>query len=171
MSTASGDIVFETTTSGAALEQGSVLFDHTVPITDSMFVTLVISNPVAGLTSLITNTLVWEETEVLPGAFIGNWNVIGFNPGLATAVDEAGIGEESDFVLFPSPAQDHLRIDARNSVYTLTISSATGALVHGEANFMTSQPIDVSQLQPGIYIVGLQDERGVNRGMRRFVKG
>ncbi|MCU0319180.1 MAG: T9SS type A sorting domain-containing protein [Flavobacteriales bacterium] len=171
VTTASGEIVFETTTSGAAFEQGSVLFDHTVPITDSMFVNLLISNPVSGLTCLITNTLYWEETEVLPSIFIGNWNVIGFNPGVATAVDEAGISAERDFALFPSPAMDHLRIDAPRSVYALTIWSATGALVHSEANFMTSQPIDVSLLQPGIYFVGLQDERGVNRGMQKFIKG
>jgi hypothetical protein len=171
VTTTSGDVVFDTLTSGAAFEQGLVLFDHTVPITDSMFVTLVISNPVSGLTCLITNTLYWEETEVFPGIFVGNWNVIGFNPGIATALDEAGIGAERDFVLFPSPAMDHLRIDAPRSVYALTIRSATGALVHSEANFMTSQPIDVSQLQPGIYFVGLQDERGVNRGMRKFIKG
>jgi hypothetical protein len=136
-----------------------------------MFVNLVISNPVSGLTCSITNTLVWEETEVIPGVFIGNWNVIAFNPGVPTAVDEAVIGAPGDFVLFPSPAQDHLRIDAPRSVYALTIRSATGALVHSDANFMTSQPIDVSQLQPGLYFVGLQDERGATLGMRKFVKG
>lgn len=171
VTTAAGDIVFQATTSGAAFEQGSVLFDHTVPITDSMFVTVVISNPVSGLTCLITNTLVWDETEVLPGSFIGNWNVIGFNPGVATAVDEAAIGGAGDFALFPSPALDHLRIDAPNSVYALTLWSATGELVHSEANFMTSQPLDVSQLQPGIYFLGLQDEQGVSQGMRKFIKG
>jgi hypothetical protein len=88
VTTTAGDLVFETTTSGDAFEQGLVLFDHTVPITDTMFVTVVISNPVSGLTCLITNTLYWEETEVFPGIFVGNWNVIGFNPGIATAVDE-----------------------------------------------------------------------------------
>lgn len=170
VTTSTGDSVFSATTSGDAFEQGLALFSHTVPITDSMFVNLVISNPVSGLTCLITNTLVWEETEVLPGVFIGNWNVIGFDPGVATTVDEAGIGEVGDFVLFPSPATDHLRIDAPRSVYALTIRSATGALVLSEAIFTSSRPIDVSQLQPGIYFVGLQDDRGATLGMRKFVK-
>jgi hypothetical protein len=171
VTTVAGDVVFDTLTSGAASEQGLVLFDHTVPITDSMFVTVVISNPVSGLTCLITNTLYWEETEVFPGIFVGNWNVIGFNPGVATAVDGPGADNEIGFTLFPSPAQDQVRIEAPGSSYALTIRSTTGALVHSEANFMTSQPLDVSQLEPGIYFVGLQDEQGVALGMRRFIKG
>jgi hypothetical protein len=36
---------------------------------------------------------------------------------------------------------------------------------------MTSQPLDVSQLEPGIYFVGLQDGQGVSLGMRKFIKG
>ena len=171
VTTTSGDIVFETTTSGDAFEQGLVLFDHTVPITDSMFVTVVISNPVSGLTCLITNTLYWEETEVFPGIFVGNWNVIGFNPGIATAVDEGTAANAGDFILFPSPAADQLRIEAPRGTYALTIRSTTGALVHSEANFMTSQPLDVSQLEPGIYFVGLQDGQGVSLGMRKYIKG
>ena len=171
VTTASGALVFDTTTSGAAFEQGLVLFDHTVPITDSMFVTVVISNPVSGLTCLITNTLYWEETEVFPGIFVGNWNVIGFNPGIATAVDEGTAANAGDFILFPSPAADQLRIEAPRGTYALTIRSTTGALVHSEANFMTSQPLDVSQLEPGIYFVGLQDGQGVSLGMRKFIKG
>lgn len=171
VTTTSGDIVFETTTSGAAFEQGLVLFEHTVPITDSMFVTLVISNPVSGLTCLITNTLYWEETEVFPGSFVGNWNVIGFNPGISTAVNEGRSANAGDFVLFPSPAANHLRIEAPTSTAALSIWSTTGALVRSEANFMTSEPLDVSDLQPGIYFVGLQDEQGVALGMRKFIKG
>lgn len=171
VTTAAGDLVFETTTSGAAFEQGLVLFDHTVPITDSMFVTLVISNPVSGLTCLITNTLYWEETEVFPGSFVGNWNVIGFNPGIATTLDEGGTVHAGDFILFPSPAAEQLRIEAPRGTYALTIRSTTGALVHSEANFMTSQSLEVSQLQPGIYFVALQDEQGVSLGMRKFIKG
>lgn len=171
VTTASGALVFDTTTSGGAFEQGLVLFDHTVPITDSMFVTVVISNPVSGLTCLMTNTLYWEETEVFPGIFVGNWNVTGFNPGVATAVDGPGADTESGFTLFPSPAQDQVRIEAPGSSYVLSIVNATGVLVHREVNFMTSQPLDVTRLQPGVYIVDLQDERGVSLGMRRFVKG
>jgi hypothetical protein len=171
VTTAAGDLVFDTLTSGAAFEQGLVLFDHTVPITDTMFVNLVISNPVSGLTCLITNTLYWEETEVFPGIFVGNWNVIGFNPGISTAVDEGRSANAGDFVLFPSPAADHVWIDAPRSTYALTIRSTTGALVHSKANFMTSQTLDVSQLQPGIYFVGLQDEQGLSLGMRKFIKG
>ena len=171
VTTAAGDLVFDTLTSGAAFEQGLVLFDHTVPITDTMFVNLVISNPVSGLTCLITNTLYWEETEVFPGIFVGNWNVVGFNPGVATAVDGLGADTESGFTLFPSPAQDQVRIEAPGSSYVLSIVNATGALVLREVNFMTSQPLDVTRLQPGVYFVDLQDERGVSLGMRRFVKG
>jgi hypothetical protein len=143
VTTSFGGVVFDTITSGAAFEQGLVLFDHTVPITDSMFVTVVITNPITMDTCTLMNTLVVED----PGA-----------------------DSESNIVLFPSPAVDHLRIDAPRSRYALDIVNMTGALVHSDANFMTSQPLDVSHLQPGIYFVGLQDDRGVTLGMRKFIK-
>jgi hypothetical protein len=170
VTTSFGGVVFDTITSGAAFEQGLVLFDHTVPITDSMFVTVVISNPITMDTCTLMNTLVWEETEVLPGSFIGNWAVIGFNPGISTAVEDPGADNEGHIVLFPSPAVDQLRIDAPHSRYALAIVNMTGALVHSEANFMTNQPLDVSHLEPGIYFVGLQDDRGVTMGMQKFIK-
>ena len=171
VTSASGVVLFQDTTSGGAFEQGLVLFDHTVPITEEMFVTLVIINATEGYTCSIENTLFWEETEVFPGSFVGNWNVIGFNPGISTAVDEGTAANAGDFILFPSPAAEQLRIEAPRGTYALTIRSTTGALVHSEANFMTSQPLEVSQLQPGIYFVALQDEQGVSLGMRKFIKG
>lgn len=60
VTTFTGELVFENTTSGDAFEQGLVLFDHTVPITDSMKVTVAITNPIEGIICTISDTLYWE---------------------------------------------------------------------------------------------------------------
>jgi hypothetical protein len=77
VTTFDGSVVHQDTTSGLFEEQSFSLFNHLVPISDSVVVNLVITNPIIGITCSITDTLIWEEIEVLPGSFIGNWAVLG----------------------------------------------------------------------------------------------
>ncbi len=77
----SGAIVHQETTSGDWGDQSFSLFNHSVPITDSMKVTLLINNATSGITCFMSDTLFWEFTEVLPGSFIANWAVLSSNPG------------------------------------------------------------------------------------------
>lgn len=78
----SNDIIHQATTSGEAFEQGVTAFDHSIPITDSMQVNLIITNNTEGTTCTINDTLYWEATEVLPGSFIGAWAILSNNVGV-----------------------------------------------------------------------------------------
>ena len=167
ITTFAGDIVHEET-AGGSFEESFILFDHSVPITDSMLVTLVITNDISGIICTIIDTLFWEETEVIPGVFIGNWAILGSNGGLQT-----GLGEQasvSDINVFPSPAADHVRIMGAGSNYALSINDVNGALVATHANVSANDRVDVSFLPAGVYFIRIADESNSLSGIRRFVK-
>lgn len=89
----SGNTIHEATTTGEWADQSFSLFDHMVPITDSMQVSLTITNETSGILCEVSDTLFWELTEVLPDVFIGNWAVLSNNGGIET--DVLGIEVES----------------------------------------------------------------------------
>ena len=74
-----GNVVHEET----LVDNNFVSFDHNVPITDTLFVSVLLTNdssiyydgnPVA---CLIEDYLTWEEEEIIPGTFIGSWTLGG----------------------------------------------------------------------------------------------
>lgn len=168
VATFDGTIVHQATTSGAWEEQSFMLFDHSVPISDSMQVTLVITNDSSGITCTIIDTLVWEETEVLPGSFIGNWAILGSHGGLQTRLGEQA--SSSTISVHPSPAVDHVRITGAGGGCALSIVDVNGALVATHAYGRTTDRVDVSSLPPGVYFIRIADERDTFLGTHKFVK-
>lgn len=79
------------------IDENFVSFGHDVPITDTLFVSVLLTNdssiyydgnPVA---CLIEDYLTWEETEIIPGTFTGSWTLGG---ALGTYAGEpSNIGE------------------------------------------------------------------------------
>ena len=88
-----GNVVYEET----LVDENVVSFAHNVPITDTLFVSVLLTNdssiyydgnPVA---CLIEDHLTWEETEIIPGTFTGSWTLGG---ALGTYAGEpSNIGE------------------------------------------------------------------------------
>lgn len=88
-----GNVVHEET----LIDENFVSFGHDVPITDTLFVSVLLTNdssvyydgnPVA---CLIEDQLTWEETEIIPGTFTGSWTLGG---ALGTYAGEpSNIGE------------------------------------------------------------------------------
>lgn len=88
-----GNMVHEET----LIDENFVSFGHDVPITDTLFVSVLLTNdssvyydgnPVA---CLIEDHLTWEETEIIPGTFTGSWTLGG---ALGTYAGEpSNIGE------------------------------------------------------------------------------
>lgn len=167
-----GDLVFETTTTGDGFEQGLVLFNHSIPITDSMQVNLVITNTIEGITCTITDTLYWEEIEVIPGSFIGNWAILSSNIGV-----EEPITHITDFLavpanirLFPLPAQNYFQITGDNSTYSFTIYDATGQAIATHNNFNIQQKVDISKYVAGVYFIQFRDNNNRNMGVKKIMK-
>lgn len=170
VTTFDGGIVHQDTTSGLFPDQAFTGFTHTVPLTDSMAVSLVITNTVTGSVCTIQDTLVWIEEEPIPGFTFGSWNVTGQNGGIVTGVLVSKAASSAAFTLFPSPATDHLRIDGAPSGSACTITDAQGRTVRVIIVQDSTERIDVSSFTPGHYLMTLRDARGVPLGIRRFVK-
>ena len=167
VTTFAGDIVHEAT-AGGSFADPFMLFDHTVPITDPMVVTLVITNDSSGIICTIIDTLFWQETEVIPGTFIGNWAILGSNGGLQTGL--ADRTASSNINVFPSPAADHVRLTGTFGSCALSISDVNGALVATHANVSANDRVDVSFLPTGVYFIRIADESNSLSGIRKFVK-
>ena len=167
ITTFAGDIVHEET-AGGSFEESFILFDHSVPITDSMLVTLVITNDISGIICTIIDTLYWEETEVIPGVFIGNWAILGSNGGLQTGLADRTLS--NTITVFPSPAVDHVRITGVGSTYALAIFDLSGALVSNRTNVRAGDRVDVAHLPAGVYSIRLWDDRDRPLGIRKFIK-
>ena len=98
-----GNVVHEET----LIDENFVSFGHNVPITDTMFVSVLLTNdssiyydgnPVA---CLIEDHLTWEETEIIPGSFIGSWTLggaVGTYAGEPSTIGDPALG-------FPSIAR------------------------------------------------------------------
>ena len=70
-----GNIIHEATTTGEFIEQATTIFTHSIPTSDSMYVSLVITNETAGVVCNISDTLIWENA-------INNWEVLSSNLGV-----------------------------------------------------------------------------------------
>jgi len=145
----SGSIIHEATTSGVWADQSFTSFSHSVPITDSMKVTLIISNETSGLTCEMNDTLFWKLTEILPGTFIGDWEVLSSNPGedisfslnLLEATNLNCFGDNNGFISVETAGGD--------APFTFTINDGP----------VTSSS-EFSNLSAGEYIIEASDSGG-----------
>ncbi|MCZ4410452.1 T9SS type A sorting domain-containing protein [Cryomorphaceae bacterium 1068] len=172
VTTFSGEVVFQDATSGDAFEQGQVLFDHMVPITDSMEVTVAITNTIEGIICTVTDTLFWKETEVLPGIFIGNWdvlNIVGGVEEVLTSTAHYG-GEDNDFKVFPSPFDTYFQIEGSQDLYSLSLLNLSGQVIESYASVSLLEKVDVSHLPAGMYFVQFLSADRSSYGVKRMVK-
>lgn len=172
VTTFSGEIVYQDTTSGTAFEQGLVLFDHDVPITDSMKATIVITNNLEGFICTIRDTLFWKETEVLPGFPIGNWEVLSSNGGVEesiTSSNEMAIGTNG-ISIFPSPAYDHFRIEGDRDDYSFVIFDLNGRILYDYQHIQNREKVDVSGFPSGMYFIQFRDKDDLNIGISKLIK-
>ena len=167
-----GDIVYQDTTSGLALDQGLVQFEHTVPITDSMHANLVITNPVAGIVCTIDDTLFWDEVEVIPGSIIGNWRILSNNGGIEEQISHTKDGtiHETNFSLFPNPVDDILHINYAGDIHAILIYDLNAHVIDQYKVQHASRQMDVSTLPSGLYIVKIVDHTNQLVGIRKMLK-
>jgi hypothetical protein len=172
VSTFSGDLIFQDTTSGDAFEQGLVLFEHNVPISDSMKVSVVITNDSAGIICTLGDTLYWEETEVLPGAFIGNWVILSSNGGIEEEITSLLelVTDDNKLKLFPSPVDDYFQIKGSQELYDLTIMNLSGQVLQTHHAVHNGERVDVSAIPSGSYLVQIRTKDHSNVGVRKIIK-
>ena len=172
VTTFSGEIIYQETTSGDAFEQGLVLFDHSIPITDSMKATIVITNNIEGIICTMKDTLYWEETEVIPGSFIGNWAVLSSNSGVeeeVTSSNEVAI-EVKNINLFPSPVHNYFQIEGDQDIYSFIVLDLNGQFLETFNNMYRREKVDVSYFPSGMYFIQFRDENNRILDVKKIIK-
>jgi len=70
-----------------------------------------------------------------------------------------GVGETTDHGVFPNPSDDHFTVTAEGALSGFDLIDMQGrVLMRGQP---LDQPVDISALTPGIYLVRVQDSNGV----------
>jgi hypothetical protein len=167
-----GELVHEATTSGDFEEQSFMLFDHSVPTSDSMKVVLAITNETTGIICTITDTLFWEETEVIPGAFIYNWAIlsgsVGVEEEITTSVENTS--SSADILVYPTAVDDFFQVDGKLELYNITLLNASGQVVASHNNVYRNERVDMSDFAQGLYVIRVQDRSNRTLGVRKLIK-
>ena len=172
VTTFSGEIIHQDTTSGAFNDQSNSYFDHSIPITDSMKATIIITNNTEGIICTMNDTLFWKETEILPGSFIGNWDILSNNGGVEVDISTSSeeIFSVQNIELFPSPTFDHFSMKSELDVYSFNIIDVNGQILGTYNNIRSQERVDISQFSSGIYFVQFWDEKNRNIGVKKMIK-
>lgn len=106
----------------------------------------------------------WNQVNVAPGSFMIR-PVMG-DTSLFVSIDENS--PELDFVVYPVPVVDYLSVSFPDNTLPryYRILSPDGRLISGD---IYSGPIAVDALKPGVYMLQLEWEKGLQK-TRRFVK-
>jgi hypothetical protein len=77
------------------VDENFISFSHDVPITDTLFVSVLLTNDSAihngfPVACLIEDYLVWVEEEIIPGTFVGGWvlsGTVGVDMNVVSSID------------------------------------------------------------------------------------
>lgn len=168
----SGTTIHQDTTSGNFEEQSFSPFDHMVPISDSMKATIVITNEVEGIICTINDTLYWKETEVLPGSFIGNWDVLSSNGGIEDVEISSNQNKfkRHSTKIYPTPTSDYFFIESSIEKIIYSVRDFNGHEVISKNIIYNKDLIDINELPSGIYIVLFEDENGITFNSKKLIK-
>lgn len=170
-----GDVLHEAETSGEWETQSFMLFEHDVPVTDSMRVEIVLTSPLEDFDCCVSDTLIWEETQSpLGNSAWGDWSTEtdGYTEGVecggGTAVKEGVAG--SRLKVYPQPVDGAFRMEGLRGGETVTILNAAGRKVAVIPVVSPQQSFDTPDLPEGLYFVRVATG-SLNRGeVHRLLK-
>ena len=169
VTTMAGDVIHEAETTGVWADQSFMLFDHELNVEDSMQVELRLSSPLEEQNCCVVDTLVWAETEVMPGFVFGNWEVLGQHVGQPCQANSiSNFPTSASAQIWPQPASQSFSLVVPPTVRTLLIFDLTGKLLATRATQSGQRSFDISNLPPGTFLVALvgTDPRGPARTLR-----
>lgn len=172
VTTFEGETIHKDMTSGDWEEQSFSLFDHMVPLADSMKATIVITNETTGITCTVSDTLFWEETEVLPGFIFGNWAVLSNNVGVEEVISSSTdifVGTNG-IELYPVPAIDQIQLKSDVNIHSFVIFDAHGQTMQRYSEVELPVRVNVSSFAPGTYFIQFMDQDLREVGVKRFIK-
>lgn len=105
----------------------------------------------------VSDEPVYSFTVASSGTYIANFGVDGIEENIIAS-----------FVLFPNPSNDKLFLDGQVTIQQVDIYNIAGSHVYGAAADSDKLEIDVTLLQPGVYIIQIVSDGCVMK--QRFVK-
>jgi len=167
-----GEVIYQDTTSGGANEQSTVLFDHMIPLTDSMKVTIFITNEVEGISCTMNDTLYWKETEVVPNAFFGNWEVLSSNGGIEGEISTATetVQTHIQIELFRSPTLGHFEVKSDHDNLAYMILDLNGQVVAKGKIDELQKYVDIAYAPAGLYYVQFLDSNNRRLQIKKIIK-
>lgn len=150
---AQGNLIHQDTIYGS---NGLMLFNHNIPVTDTMNVQSIIRNDSLGMVCLIEDKLFWKITQVLPGSSFGNWEILNSNTGSDITTVRDMSKEAQTIVIFSSPGSDLIQICAPELNHYIDIFNLQGQYIQSTSERMGSSTLDVSNLDNGLYILNFR---------------
>ncbi len=165
-----GNVIYEET----LVNENFVSFNHSVPLMDTIFVSVLLTNDSAVLNGnpvacWIEDYLVWVETEVIPGTFVGAWTLggsVGQDVSETTGMTALA---PAALELYPQPASDRLTLAGLPASGQLVIRDLAGQTVHLQQVTSPQVVLDLAALQPGMYVVQILNRAGEPLHARRMV--
>lgn len=163
----SGNIIHQDTTMGNSTTS---LFSHSVPVSDSIFASIEITNDTAGIVCLMQDTLVWEEITIGSSSF-GNWTVLSNNGGtIVTSISAESSTTNNPVILFPSAVGDYFEISGPASSYDIRVLNLKGQQQLSLNNISSNQQVDASSLKAGVYFVQFWNAERTSLEVKKIVK-
>lgn len=140
------------------VNENFVSFNHAVPLTDTLFVSVLLTNDSALLNGnpvacWIEDYLVWGETEFLPGSFLGAWTLGGSVGQDVSATSGVEAISTTEVLLFPQPATDRLTVAGIPSPGSLVIRNVAGQIIREQPVNSPTEELHVGDLETGLYLL------------------
>lgn len=104
-------------------------------------------------------------------ASLGYYQISGSYPVLTTGIDDNQTA--GAFSLYPNPANDKIYItlaDGATQAADVKIMNTLGQVIYTATQLQLQNGIDISQLNPGIYILQVASEKTQTPSMKKFIK-
>ena len=133
-------------------------FNHNIPTSETMNVSALLINEVAGVACMIEDLLYWEETEVIPGVFTyrweflyGNVGTLGINDLIAPTVS-----------LYPNPSNDLINISFdKDQLQKIELYDTTGKLLFKSDLNTNTYALNIANYPSGVYFVRVFNQNNV----------
>lgn len=117
------------------------------PFPTNLFFNITVTNPCDG--TVCTQTF---NPDVSGGC--------NFNSPINSAVKSSQSNMESNVVIYPNPAEDHVMISSEMENFSVVIQDMKGKIIHQSTNNSGTSRIELHETANGVYLVSVHDKTG-----------
>lgn len=134
-------------------------FYHDIPTTDTMNISALLINEVAGVACFVEDVLFWEETEVIPGVFTYRWEFLNGNNPILGANDLIA----PTLGLYPNPSNELINISFdEDQLSKLEFYDITGKLLFKKDLNTNTYALNIANYPSGTYMVKVFNQNNVS---------